>query len=190
MWHDDDVPYRWSTSPPYPFKFHRYNEINMARSDTIFSKHDLVNKAIVLRVWVTSHPCLKLRSLLLFDMIYTIMAPIKLSLITAVRYTLLSLLSLSFPSFLLFQDQLEFNSSPPSAAYLRQWTGSSLVHVMASRLFGAKPLPEPMLTYCQLDSWEHISVKFESEFYHFHSRKYNWKCRLPKFGHFVQGEMR
>ena len=135
--------------PPYPFKFHRYSEINMARSDTIFSKHDLVNKAIVLRVWVTSHPCLKLRSLLLFDMIYTIMAPIKLSLITAVRYTLLSLLSLSFPSFLLFQGQLEFNSSPPSAAYLRQWTGSSLVHVMASRLFGAKPLPEPMLTYCQ-----------------------------------------
>ena len=34
--------------------------------------------------------------------------------------------------------------------------------------------PEPMLAYCQLDSWEHISVKFELEFYHFHSRKGSW----------------
>ena len=39
---------------------------------------------------------------------------------------------------------------------------------MARRLFGAKPLPEPMLVYCKLDSWEQSSVKFESEFYHFH----------------------
>ena len=44
------------------------------------------------------------------------------------------------------------NSSPPSAAYMRQWTGSSLVQVMPCRLFGAKPLPEPKLTYCQLDN--------------------------------------
>ena len=35
---------------------------------------------------------------------------------------------------------------------------------MAYRLFGTKPLPEPMLGYCQLDSWKHISVKFELEF--------------------------
>ena len=28
----------------------------------------------------------------------------------------------------------------------------------------AKPLSVPMLAYCQLDSWEQISVKFESEF--------------------------
>ena len=46
------------------------------------------------------------------------------------------------------------NSSPPSAAYMRPWTGSTLVQVMACRLFGAKPLPEPMLPYCQLDPWE------------------------------------
>ena len=83
------------------------------------------------------------------------------------------------------------NSSPPSAAYIRQWIGSALVQVMACRLFGAKPLPEPMLTCCQLDSWEQISVKFELEFYQFHSRK------CIKFeiivcqngGHFFQGEM-
>ena len=45
-----------------------------------------------------------------------------------------------------------FNSSPPSAAYMRRWTGSALFQVMACRLFADKPLPEPMLTYCQLDS--------------------------------------
>ena len=73
------------------------------------------------------------------------------------------------------------NLSPPSAAYMRQWIGSALVQIMAGRLFGTKPLPEPMLAYCQLDSWEQISVNFESELYHFHSRKFIWKCRLPKW---------
>ena len=34
----------------------------------------------------------------------------------------------------------EINSSPPSAAYIPQWIGSALVHIMACRLFGAKPL--------------------------------------------------
>ena len=44
-----------------------------------------------------------------------------------------------------------FNSSPPSAAYMRQWTGSGLVQIMACHLFGAKPLSKLMLVYCQLD---------------------------------------
>ena len=43
------------------------------------------------------------------------------------------------------------NSSPPSAAYVRQWTGSALVQIMACCLFVAKPLSEPMLGYCQMD---------------------------------------
>ena len=63
---------------------------------------------------------------------------------------------------------------------MRQWIRSALVPVMACRLFGAKPLLEPMLAYCLLDSWEQISMKFESEFYHFHSRKCNWNYRLLK----------
>ena len=42
--------------------------------------------------------------------------------------------------------------SPPSAACMRQWMGSALVQIMACRLFGAKPSPEPMLAYCRLDS--------------------------------------
>ena len=68
----------------------------------------------------------------------------------------------------------------PLVPHMCQWTGPSWVQVMTCHLFGTKPLPEPMLAYCQLDSWEQISVKFESEFYHFLSRKCIWICRLPK----------
>ena len=78
-------------------------------------------------------------------------------------------------------------SSPPSAACMRLWTGSALVPVMACRLFGAKPLPAPMLVYCQLDSWEQISVNFESKFYNFHPGKCIWNCRLPKWRPFCPG---
>ena len=51
------------------------------------------------------------------------------------------------------------NSYQPSAAYMRQWTGSELVQVMDCRLllFSAKLLPEPMLACCQLDSWKQLS---------------------------------
>ena len=50
--------------------------------------------------------------------------------------------------------------SPRSAVYMRQWTGSALVQIMACRLVGAKPLSEPTLVYCLLGPWEQISVKF------------------------------
>ena len=79
------------------------------------------------------------------------------------------------------------NSSPPSAAYMHWWTGSSLLQVTACRLFGAKPLPKPMSAYCQLDSLEQFSVKFESEFCHFHSRKFIRECPLPKWQPFCPG---
>ena len=52
-----------------------------------------------------------------------------------------------------------------------------LAQVRVCRLFGTKPLPGPMLAYCQLDPWEQISVKFGSESYHYHSRECMWKCR-------------
>ena len=45
---------------------------------------------------------------------------------------------------------------------------------MACLLLGAMPLPELML-------------KFETEFYNFHSRKCIWKCRLPKWRPFWLG---
>ena len=47
-----------------------------------------------------------------------------------------------------------FDSSPPSAAYLRQWIRSGLVQIMACRLFGAKSLSKPAVGYCQLDPEE------------------------------------
>ena len=34
--------------------------------------------------------------------------------------------------------------------------------VVACCLFGTKPLPQTMLTYCELGSQKHIQVKFES----------------------------
>ena len=81
------------------------------------------------------------------------------------------------------------NSSLPSAAYMRKWIGSALVQIMACRLFGAKPLPEPMLTYCKLDHGEQTLVKFESKYKPFHPWKCISKCRLRNSNHFVQGEM-
>ena len=90
----------------------------------------------------------------------------------------------------LFADFCEGTMSlliSPSAAHMCQWTGPALVHVMACSLFRAKPLPEPMLAYCQLDAWEQISVKIESQFYHFNSRKCIWHFRLPKWWLFCPG---
>ena len=84
---------------------------------------------------------------------------------------------------------VRFNSSPPSVAYIRQWIGWALVQIMACRLFGAKPLSKPMLCQCQLDPKEQTSVKFQSKYKTFHSRKCIWKYRLRIGGHFVQGEM-
>ena len=81
------------------------------------------------------------------------------------------------------------NSSPPIDAYMRQWGGSSLFQVMACCLFGAKPLPEPMLAYCQFNSWEQISVIFESDFYDYHLRNAFEDAVCQIGSHFVQGEM-
>ena len=46
------------------------------------------------------------------------------------------------------------SSSLPNAAYVHQWIGSALIQAMACHLFGAKPLPEPMLPCCQFDPKE------------------------------------
>ena len=81
------------------------------------------------------------------------------------------------------------NSCPPSAAYIRQWTRSALVQIMACHLFGAKPLTEPILGYYQEGFWEQISVKFKLEFYHFHFKKCIWSCRLPKWRPFCPVNM-
>ena len=82
------------------------------------------------------------------------------------------------------------DSSPPSTTYIRRWTGSALVQLMACCLSGAKPWPEPMLSYCQLDPWEQTSMKFELIWKKFHSWKCLWNCRLRNGGHFVQGRVK
>ena len=66
------------------------------------------------------------------------------------------------------------NSPPPSAAYMRQWIGSALAQIMACRLFVAEPLSETMLTYCQLEHKEHISIKFCFKFKYFPARRCIW----------------
>ena len=81
------------------------------------------------------------------------------------------------------------NSSPASAAYTRQWTGSALVQIMTCRLSSAKPLPELMLVYCRMDSIEQISMILESKLYHVHSSKCIWNCHLPKWQPFCPREM-
>ena len=42
-----------------------------------------------------------------------------------------------------------FNSSPPSATYMRQWIGSALVLIMACRIFGTKPVSQLLPGICQ-----------------------------------------
>ena len=76
---------------------------------------------------------------------------------------------------------LLFYSSPPSAAYIRQWTGLVLVQIMACRLDGAKPLFEPLLTYCQLDPKEHLSITLYSKLKYLHSRKMRWNMSCAFF---------
>ena len=73
---------------------------------------------------------------------------------------------------------IAINSLRPSDTYMRQYNIPTLVQIMACRLFGAKPLSEPMLPYSQLDPKELISLKLYLKFRSFHSRKCTWKCHL------------
>ena len=72
---------------------------------------------------------------------------------------------------------------------MRQWAGLALVQVMACRLFGAKPLPEPMLAYCQYDSWEQMSVNSNQNYIIFIQENVFWIVVIQNDGHFVPGEM-
>ena len=46
---------------------------------------------------------------------------------------------------------LRFNSLIPGDAYMRKQIRQSLLQIMACRLFGDKPLSEPILAYCSVD---------------------------------------
>ena len=70
----------------------------------------------------------------------------------------------------------QFTSLRLSDAHMCQQTRPSLVQIMACRLFGAKPLSEPI--YSELNAKEHISVKYYLKSKSFHSRKCIWRNRL------------
>ena len=61
-------------------------------------------------------------------------------------------------------NQRPFLTQRPCDAYkyVHQWTGSSLVKIMACPLFSAMPLPEQMITHYQFNLWEQTLMKFES----------------------------
>ena len=91
---------------------------------------------------------------------------------------------------------LSLNSLKPCAAYMRQWTNSALVQVMAYRLFGAKPLPKPMLVYYQWtlgnkfqSDWNSISYSFLGGGGHHFCFTFHWKwfqCVQLNMPFFVQ----
>ena len=62
-----------------------------------------------------------------------------------------------------FLNLLQFSNYIASTVYI-----PLVPHLCACELFGAKPLTEPMLAYCQLSSWQQIAVKLESESYNFY----------------------
>ena len=70
---------------------------------------------------------------------------------------------------------------------MRQYSIPTLVQTMACRPFGATPLSESTLPYCQLDPKEHISVNFCSKLKTLYSRKYPSKMSSAKWRPFCLG---
>ena len=58
-----------------------------------------------------------------------------------------------YPEYVSTQD---FNSLRPRNALWYQRPQSTLGELMAGNPFGARPLPQPMLTYCQLDTFKKL----------------------------------
>ena len=58
---------------------------------------------------------------------------------------------------------------------------------MVCRLFGARPLSEPMLEYCQLDPWEHKSVIFFIEVHIYSIKKMHLEMVSAKWRSFCLG---
>ena len=72
--------------------------------------------------------------------------------------------------------QCWFNTLRPGDVYIEtQWTRSALVQVMVPRLCGTKLLPEPTLTYYQLDPHKQTSAKFLWKYNFFHNIKMHLK---------------
>ena len=59
---------------------------------------------------------------------------------------------------------------------------------MAWRRTGDKPLPEPMLAYCELDSWEQISLKIKSDIIFIQENAFEIVV-CQSGSHFIQGKV-
>ena len=73
------------------------------------------------------------------------------------------------------------NSYPLCAAYMRQWIGSALVQIMASRLCGARPLSKPMLCLLSVGPARTILIKIQI----FLFKKIHMKILSAKRGPFL-----
>ena len=76
------------------------------------------------------------------------------------------------------QFQWNFYLLGPSDAHMRHQTRPSWVQIMTCCLSGANPSSEPMLLYCQMDPWGHISVKSESKYISIEENDYNVISKL------------
>ena len=78
--------------------------------------------------------------------------------------------------------------------YAHEWVGLArrgrvtCIYV-PENLFDGKPLYESVPGRSYLESWKHISVKSESQYDNFHSRKCFWKCRLKMLGHLASASV-
>ena len=69
------------------------------------------------------------------------------------------------------------------------WILLSLVQIMACCLFAAKPLPEPVLTICQMDPTEQHFIQFESNPKTFLPINWIWKYDLQNDKQFGQASL-
>ena len=76
----------------------------------------------------------------------------------------------------------------PGDACIHHRIRPPLIQIMVCRLFGAKPLSEPMQDYFQLDTCKHISVKSSTKYNSFHSIKCVWKSCLQNGGHLTRSQ--
>ena len=69
-----------------------------------------------------------------------------------------------------------------------EYIGQTLVQVMACRLFGVKPLPEPLLIYCKTLA-NTFQWKVNQNIKIFNSWNCIWKCRPQNGGHIAKSSM-
>ena len=70
---------------------------------------------------------------------------------------------------------------------MRQWINPQLVQIIASCLFGAEPISEPVLAYCKSNHWEQISVTFDWEIQQYSYTKIHLNLSSAEWREFCLG---